>query len=263
MSEEDPMTQENSRAPGSAWTKVFWLIVLLISASMVVFLSFIWMGKSGVDAASDAVVEIVTAFKPEEVIETFEEWRALEAQGNEGNILEVATATATEKFSRKTNLAMFGKTLPLGTTVSEISVPATYRYHIDLNDDWFLTSDGSRLLVLAPRVRPSLPVAFDTAKMQKKSKSGWARWDGDESLSELEKTITARLGARAADESTLQKIRDESRDSVAKFVQGWLLSREAWGQKKIEEIVVMFDGEDASLSSMPPVLIHESEQAAP
>ncbi len=248
--------KEDSAPKMSAGGRVFWLFIVLIISGLVVFLSFIWLGKQGIDSTTEAVVEIVKMFNPDEVVQTFDEWRTLEASGTDGNILEVATATSTELFTRKTNLEMFGKTLPLGTTVSEISVPATYRYHIDLNDDWFVTTDGSRLLVLAPMVRPSLPVAFDTAKMQKKSQSGWARWDGDENMEELEKTITSRLSVRASDESTLEEIRDASREAVAKFVQSWLLSREAWGETKFDEISVMFEGEDAALSSMEPALRH-------
>ncbi|MEM1443771.1 MAG: hypothetical protein AAGF67_15605 [Verrucomicrobiota bacterium] len=259
MSEESTNEGQEKKAAASPWSRVFWLFVVLVVSAVVVFLSFIWLGKQGIESTKEAFVEVVTAFKPDEVVETFDEWRELEAEGNEGNILEVATADATEKFTRKTNLAMFGKTLPLGTTVSEISVPATYRYHINLNDDWFVTTDGTRLLVLAPAIRPSLPIAFDTARVQKKTKAGWARWDGDENLSELEKSITSRLAERAGDETSLKKIREASRESVAKFVQSWLLSQEAWGDAKFEEISVMFEGEEASLSSMPPVLEHEDD----
>lgn len=243
---------------------VFGIFAVLILAGLIVFFSFVWLGKHGVDSATDAVVKVVAAFKPEEVVETFDEWRVLEATGNEGNILEVATAQSVERFTRKTNLAMFGKTLPLGTTVSEISVPATYRYHIDISEEWFVTSDGPRLLVLAPALRPSLPVAFDTGLVQKKSQTGWGRWDGDANMEELEKTITSKLESRASNEDSLAKVRDASRDSVAKFVQSWLLSREAWGEDKFEEIVVMFDGETNSLSSMPPVLeIEDAEETLP
>ena len=150
MKEATDSTEKTEKRNVRPWVRVFWLLIILVVSALTVFLSFIWLGKRGVDSAKDAEVEIVTAFKPEEIVETFDEWRALEAEGNEGNILEVAIAEATEKFTRKTNLAMFGKTLPLGTTVSEISVLATYRYLFNLYEEWFLTSDGGRLLVLAP-----------------------------------------------------------------------------------------------------------------
>lgn len=251
--------KEESQAAyfGRTWNRLFWLAIFFGVAGLIVFLSLIWLGKQGMESAKDAVVEIVKEFNPDEVIETFDQWRELEATATEGNILEIATATATEKFTRQTNLEIFGKTLPLGTTVSEIQVPATYRYHIDLNGDWVVTADGNRLLVLAPPVLPSLPVAFDTGKMQKKSKAGWARWDGQDNLDELEKGLTEKLAARAADPDSINKIHAEGRIAVAKFVRRWLESHKAWEIEQFEKIVVAFHDEDLtekSLSSRPSTL---------
>lgn len=230
-------------------------IGILVVVGVAVFFAFVEIGQRTVDATREEAAALVRAFRPTEVISTFEEWRELEAEGNDGNILEIATATADETFSRKTAVAMFGKNLPLGTTVSEITVPATYRYHIDLHGDWFVTSDGNRLLVLAPPVEPSFPVAFDTGGMEKKTKSGWARWDGASNLEELEKSITGKLEQRAGDEEALQKARDAGRESVARFLRTWLLSSRAWGGDRFEEITVLFEGEKGkSLSAMPPTL---------
>jgi hypothetical protein len=242
---------------GPTGNRIFWLIIFCGSVGLIIFLSFIWLGKQGIDSAKDAVVEIAKEFNPDEVIKTFDQWRELEATATEGNILEIATATATEKFTRQTNLEIFGKTLPLGTTVSEIQVPATYRYHIDLNGEWIITADGNRLLVLAPPVLPSLPVAFDTGKVQKESKAGWARWDGQDNLDELEKGLTEKLAVRAADPDSINKIQDEGRIAVAKFVRRWLESHKAWDIDQFEKIVVGFHDEDLiekSLSSQPSTL---------
>jgi len=246
---------------GNPWGKVFWMVVILIVAGLSVFFAFVWLGKHGIDSTKGAFVEIVTAFKADEVVETFTEWRELQIEGNEGNILEVGTATSTERFTRETSLEMFGKKLPLGTTASEISVPATYRFHIDLNDEWFVTSDGDRLLVIAPKVRPSLPVAFDTGRMEKKTSSGWARWDKHENLDALEKTITTQLNSRASKPETLAKVRAESREAVAKFLKTWLVSREGWGNERFTEIVVIFSDEEGKvLSSQPTTLKWERDE---
>tara|TARA_R110002096_G_scaffold119495_8_gene258971 strand:- start:1855 stop:2667 length:813 start_codon:yes stop_codon:yes gene_type:complete len=259
-------SQRQIKRGGGVLSKIFWLLLAVIAAGLIAFLSFIWLGKQGIDSTAETVVEIARAFKPDEVVETFEEWREMEASATDGNILEIVTAEATERFSRETNFEMFGTKLPMGTTISEINVPATYRYHIDLNDQWFVTTDGSRLLVLAPRVRPSLPVAFDSGKMEKKTKSGWARWDGQENLDELEKSITNKLALRSADESAIESVRDEGRIAVAKFVRTWLLSHDAWDIDQFKEIVVAFEGENLaakSLSSRPVTLDlikHEATQ---
>ncbi len=257
-------------APGKRGllTKLFVFLCLLAVVGLGGFFGVVWMTKSGINAATESakktIKEVVAAFNPDEVVETFDEWREMSATATEGNILEIATAESTEKFYRKTNLAMFGKTLPLGTTASEITVPATYRFHIDLNDDWFLTADGSKLIVLAPEVRPSLPVAFDTGRVEKKTQSGWARWDGGDNLEELERTITAKLGERARQPQVIEKIRGEGRIAVAKFVKNWLLEKEAWGDRQFTEIVVVFEGEKGqSLTSAPATLKLDREDEAP
>ncbi len=212
-----------------------------------------------VDTARDTVVELAKVFKPEEIVTTFHEWRELAVTSGTGSHLEIATAEADEHFTRTTSYAVFGKRLPLSTNVSEITVPATYRFHIDLNDDWTLTPEGTRLLVRAPKVRPTLPVAFDTAKVRKKTTSGWARWDAGEDLAELEKGITEELDGRAAKPETLAKIEDEGRLAVARFVRTWLLSREAWGEGRIDEIVVVFEGEEETPGVLPQSLRFEIE----
>jgi len=243
--------------------KIVVVIAILSVTGLIGFFGFLWMTKRTLEAGRETLVRIAEAFQPETITQSFVEWQEMTAKGTDGNILEVATAEATETFTQKSNLKMFNMVLPLGTTVSEISVPATYRYHIDLNDDWFLTTDGQRVMVIAPSVQPSLPVAFDTGRMKKKTKSGWARWDGDESLEALEKSVTGQLSERAQAPETISQVREESRVAVAKFVQSWLLKRSHWNDRTFTEIAVVFEdelgGEDkVTVSNQPPTLrLHE------
>jgi len=235
-----------------------------VIAGLIVFFAPLWLLKKTTESAGDTIIEVAKIFRPIEIVTTFNEWRELNATATDGNILEVATAEAPELFSRTSNVAMFGRVLPGTTTVSEITVPATYRFHIDLNDEWNLVADGKRLLVMAPAVRPSLPVAFDTGGMQKKTQSGWARWGGEENLAALEKEITGKLEERASQPATLEKIREEGRSAVAQFVREWLLDKEAWGEGRFEEIVVVFSGEDDKvISSEPSSLRLESGEKLP
>lgn len=259
MSDEETSKTESAGADAKesrgCGTLVFRLAVFAIAAAAVIALSLVWLTGKGIDSGKETIFGIARMFRPDQVVETFEEWRELEATGTDGNILEIATATASEKFTRKTNVEMFGTTLPLGTTASEITVPATYRYYIDLNGEWFLTTEGSRILVQAPRVQPSLPVAFDTAGVQKKTKSGWARWDGGTNLEELEKTVTSKLAIRAASDEAIGEAREAGREAVAKFVRSWLVEKDAWGENRFEEIVVRFEGEaEQNLSTMPATI---------
>jgi hypothetical protein len=265
MGDPEPNTEAKPVRPFKVPGTAFWVFLTLVVASLVVYLTFLRQVERTVDkttgtvdkvveAAKDTAVEIVKLFKPEEVIQTFHEWRELTVQSGTGSRLEIATAEATESFSRTTNYEVLGKKLPLSTNVSEITVPATYRFHIDLNDEWKLTPDGKRLLVRAPRVRPTLPVAFDTAKVGKKTSNGWVRWDAEDDLDELEKGITEQLAVRAGSPETLSKIEDQGRLAVARFVRTWLLSREAWGEGRFEEIVVIFEGEEESPDVLPQSL---------
>ncbi|NNE94118.1 MAG: DUF4230 domain-containing protein [Verrucomicrobiales bacterium] len=254
------MSEAEAKAAPSPWSKVFWMFVILIAAGLIAFLASIWLGNQAIDAGKENLNTAINLFKPNEVIRDFHEWRELQVDGNEGNVLELATAEATEKLTRSTNVEWFGKVMPLGTTISDISIPATYRYHIDLSGEWFIESDGGRLMVIAPKLQPSLPVAFDTGRMQKKTKSGWGRWDGNDNLAELEKSITTKLAERASDEKTIAKIRDEARLSLAKFLKTWLLKQEGWGEGRFEEIVVKFeDEEDLKLLDAPETLRLGSE----
>jgi hypothetical protein len=231
------------------------LLVLVVVAALGVG-GFVFLSKNAVDVTKATVAGIADAFTPDQIAQTFVEWRELQTKATDGNILEVATSRSTEHMTRKTNLMMFERVLPMGTTVSEITVPATYRFHIDLNGDWFVTAQGQRVLVIAPKVAPSLPVAFNTGSVRKMTKSGWARWDKDENLEELEKSITTTLAIRASAPETLAKVRNEAREAVAKFVQKWLLSRDHWDTKLFNEIVIVF--EDEVTGPDDPALLEKS-----
>ncbi len=236
------------RGPGT----LFQVFLVLVLAGLVLCLSAIWLIRKTTETVGETVAEVAEIFRPNEIVTEFHEWHELQAEATDGNILEVATARSAEHFSRTSNLAMFGRVLPGTTTVSEITVPATYRFHIDLDGTWNLFAEGKRLLVIAPPVRPSLPVAFDTGGMRKKTQSGWARWDGAENLAALEKEITGKLAERAGQPATLDKIRDESRVAVARFVRKWLLDREVWTEGRFEEIVVVFSDEDDKVIRSEP-----------
>ena len=268
MSNDEPSEPDqrsatpSRRGPGT----VFWVFLTLVVAGLMVYFSWLWMAKRAVDSAKEVGIEIAEVFRPDLVITTFNEWRELKVTASGGNILEIATAESSEHFTRTTNMAMFGKVLPLTTTISEITIPATYRFHIDLNESWNISPDGNRLLVRAPAVKPSLPVAFDTGGVQKKTTTGWVRWDTAGDMEALEKEITGKLAERAGQPETLAKIRDEGRIAVAQFVRKWLIEQEAWAEGKFDEIVVVFDGElneEVPLSTVPPTLSLEFEEILP
>jgi hypothetical protein len=97
-----------------------------------------------------------------------------------------------------------------------------------------------------------LPPAIQTAKMEIRTFEGPLSFDGAELQAKLLQSLTPLLVANATDTTRLKLVRAEARKTVAEFVRTWLLQRGDWGEKKIENIKVVFReelGEDVNLIS--------------
>ena len=158
-----------------------------------------------------------------------------------GGLLEVATVSTTEVFERRSLLKVAG--INLGTTVSEIRVPAVFRYQIKLAPDWRAYVRDGKLLVIAPVVTASLPVAIDTAKMEMKTSRGWARTNGLTNLTALNRDISATLEAKAKSPLYIEAQREHARKTVEEFVMKWLLEQERWKTVKSADISAYFADE--------------------
>jgi hypothetical protein len=157
--------------------------------------------------------------------------------------LELATAGQTEIFRAQDEKSIFWDKLYLGRTVSEIRVPATYRYHLRLSDPWRLDVSGQTCIVIAPVIRPSLPPAIHTDQMEKKSDEGWGRFNAREQMADLEKGITPTLSRYATDDRHLALVREPCRKTVAEFVKTWLLKEDQWRTDRFHTIKVIFADE--------------------
>lgn len=235
-------------------TSIVLVVLILCTTTIVIWFRFFQSAEKAVDRSIeslekaakvgvDAAITIAREFQPEYVNETFIEWAQPTVEGNEGNILEIASATSTEGFASQTYYTAFGKEVPGSKVVSKITVPATYRYHIDLSENWHLVPRDQRLYIVAPDIRPTLPVAIDTGRMKKEVAGSWMRVDEQEDLDALQSTLTAELAIRAADPKTIEQVSDDARLSVAKFAKAWLLSRKHWSGDRFTEIIVLFDRE--------------------
>ncbi len=242
MSDDD-----NSKKSGGGCFKYFFLLcVFLIIAAVVAFGGFLWLSGKSLDNAKETVMEMFETYRPKKTYESFLEYRDLQVQGNDGNILEVATGEQIIELTREDSVQVLGKVLPVKTT-SRINVPATFRYHIDLKGDWKLIEDEDRLHVVAPPLKPSLPVAFDSSKMQKNN-PGWFNYITGDSMIELEKTITPELEKKAKDPEQAKLFEDKAKLSIAKFLQTWLMGEGQWAEGKYEQIIVYFDEADVDTS---------------
>lgn len=159
-----------------------------------------------------------------------------------GNVLELANSKSTETFRREDSMNSLWDLFYVGTTTVEIRVPVTFRYHILLSDPWRLAAKGNVCYVMAPQFRPSLPPAINTGLMEKRAESGWARFDKNERMDELERDMTGMLVQRAKSPQHLNLVREQCRKSVGEFVKNWLIQKAQW-TNNFDAIVVVFPDE--------------------
>jgi hypothetical protein len=166
-----------------------------------------------------------------------------------GGLLETATVRMSEDFYRSDSRSWWG--LYLGTTVSQIQVAVVYRYGVPLADPgWKIVTRGPIAVVVAPPLRPSLPVAIDTATLQERTASGWARFDKAVQLEELRRSMSADLAGRAAEQTRVALVVEASRRTIAEFAEAWLLARGEWQQGAFTSVKVYFTDElDEGLST--------------
>lgn len=166
-----------------------------------------------------------------------------------GGNLEVGIAEGKEIFKRSDpRYTAFGWVY-LGETTSEIKVPVTYRYHIALAGNWRLDQAGKVCIVTVPKLEPSLPVAFDTSRMEKHAENGWSRFDRTEQLDRLEKDITPTLEANAKEERHMDAARQKFRVVVADFVRAWLLKEDQWREDRFTSVIVVFEDEQSNVAT--------------
>jgi hypothetical protein len=218
-------------------------VVVLALIGAVVFLKL-------AKGTRDSMSELARNFKTGHITTTFLEDIPV-ITSTHGDVLELATSRSTETFKREDAANSLWDRVYIGTTTAEIRVPVTFRYHIVLSDPWRLAAKGNVCFVSAPPIRPSLPPAIDTSAMEKRAQNGWARFDKDQQLDQLEKDMSGMLNRRAKDATHLNIVREQCRQSVAEFVKNWLIQRAQW-TNTFDAIVVIFPDEqsitnDASL----------------
>ncbi len=180
-------------------------------------------------------------------------------QSTGGDVLELATSESEEIITREEERRIGWDWIYLGKTVAEIRARVTFRYHVRLSDAWELTVRSNVCIVRAPQIRPSLPPAIHSDTMERRAESGWARFDKNERLAELEKSMTGVLSERAKDPLHVESVRETCRKSVAEFVKRWLLKEEHWRTDRFTSIIVIFPDEIESTTRLeaadrPPVI---------
>jgi hypothetical protein len=161
-----------------------------------------------------------------------------------GGLLEVSRVEATEMLDATIEHEVLG--IKIGRTMPRIRVPAVYRYHIPLDSEWRVVRADGVFTIVAPRIRPSLPVAVDFAGIQKDVAGSWVMlWTGDDDLELLERSVTNRLEEKARSKDYLDRQREDARDTVREFARKWITQQTRWKNAGYSEIRVLFEDEPA------------------
>lgn len=241
--------------PDSTLVKFRWPLVLIAISLMalIAYLVSLWMAKRAFDEtvtrggaagryAAQKAEAMAAKFMQGTITRTF--LAAIpEIASTGGGNLELAKSDQTEIFRTEDSKTILWDKIALGKTVSEIRVPVTYRYHLQLSAPWRLQVSGQTCIVIAPSVHPTLPPAIHTDKMEKYSESGWGRFNASDQMAELEKSITPTLSDYAGDPKHLSLVREECRKTVAEFVRTWLLKEDHWRHDRFHSIKVIFADE--------------------
>src|SRR5439155_746151 len=244
-----------------------WPLVIVVLGLLALFavLAFLWVakrayedtltrgGRAGEFAAQKAE-DVAEKFMRGNITRTFVAAIPEISTTGAGN-LELATSDQTETFRAEDEKSILWDKLYLGKTVSEIRVPVTYRYHLRLADPWRLDVSGQSCIVVAPSIRPSLPPAIHTDRMEKRSDEGWARFNAREQMAGLEKSITPTLSTYAVDKKHIDLVREQCRRTVAEFVKTWLLKEDHWRTDRFHAIKVIFaDETNAAPEQVAPTI---------
>lgn len=250
MNSRDPQPQPRSQAIETV-VALRWVLALALVIGGALF-AFVYTSRQtgkaaraigeAASATAQQAASLARGFLSGEITETFlSSLPEIDTSGN--GLLEVGTLQVTETFIRTDERRVLWDTFSLGTTISEIRVPVTFRYHLRLDDPWRLEVSQQVCTVYAPPIRPTQPPAIHTEGLQKRVDEGWLRFDADEQLATLERSMTPRLRQMAGDPRHLALIRESGRDTVAEFVRGWLLMENQWGEEGIRAIEVIFPDE--------------------
>ncbi len=194
-----------------------------------------------IDSVGDAAARVAERFHAGYITETFTS--AIPELNSSGMKLELAMMRSVETFRRSEAKTALWDSVYLGTTTTEIRVPVTYRYHLDLVGPWKLDVEGQSCIVEAPAFQPTQPPAIHTERMQKWSERGWARFNEEQQMSALERNITPSIQRFAADDKHMSLVREECRKKVAEFVRDWLLREDQWRTDRFSSIKVIFADE--------------------
>jgi hypothetical protein len=154
----------------------------------------------------------------------------------------VGTIVTTEVIEKATENKLLGGWIDLGTTISEIQVGVTYRYHVLLSGSWEVIIKKGVAHVKVPAIEATLPVSIHTDQMKKRTEAGWLKFDAAEHLEDLEKNLTLLLNQRAMQENKLSLLEPKAKEVLENFVKKWILTEDI-KKANIQSVKIYFNTE--------------------
>jgi len=158
-------------------------------------------------------------------------------------LLEVARIDAVEVLDARITHSILG--VKIGETAPRIRVPAVFRYQIELAEDLRVLRSNGVFTVVAPVLKPALPVGVDFAGMEKDVAGTWLLLGitGDEDIDALERTITAKLAQKASSRDYRERAREAARTTIREFVRTWLVEQSRFESVDHTSIRIFFADE--------------------
>lgn len=172
-----------------------------------------------------------------------------------GGLLEVSAFRASEVFDRTVTYWLKGVSIPIGKTVAHVRVTAYYRYNIELEPEWPIHRRDNQFEVIAPPVKPSLPVAVDLKTLEGDVGGTWIllAFNSDSDLKALQSRISEKLERKAGTAEYIRRQRDDARLTLCEFVNKWLVTQTRWKNESNRTISVRFkDDPDTFVSAACP-----------
>lgn len=141
-----------------------------------------------------------------------------------GGLLEVATLSRIEEFGWQTTY-----TCPLldcaklfGATVTRLRVPVHYTYRVQLAAAWELRLEGQDYVLHVPPMRPAVPPAIETARLELETNGAWTSPGRELNVQSTLRQLGPELERRATQPHYLKMQEPHAAKTVAEFARKWM-----------------------------------------
>ena len=161
-----------------------------------------------------------------------------------GGMLEVASVTGTRSFPKSTDPAILGQAISYCREKASWAAPYKITYRLRLGERWQLRYHDGSLIARVPELEPSLPVAFDSAKLRKGAEESCWFVPNQGTRDRALQSISPELEKLAKSPKTKNFARESARKTVVEFLRNWAFKQTDYGNLSPDaKIKVIFPGE--------------------